>query len=211
MQISISLIIEIFGTIAFAASGAMVGIKKHMDILGVSVLGLCTAVGGGVMRDLILGSTPPVTFQNPIYALTAFIVAILIFIPKVRRFLNRHPLMYEMNMLWMDSIGLGIFTAIGVARCYAIVPDAGLFLTVFVGVLTGVGGGVLRDVMAGDMPYIFIKHFYATASIIGAILTAFLWKVLGENGAMIAGAGIVFALRFCAAKFRWSLPKAEDT
>ena len=114
-------------------------------------------------------------------------------------------------MLWMDSIGLGIFTAVGVQRCFEVVPDAGIFLAVFVGVMTGVGGGVLRDVLAGDMPYIFIKHFYASASIIGAILTVLLWEFAGQTGAIIAGSVCVVLLRFCAAHFRWSLPKADET
>lgn len=211
MQFSISLVLELIGTVAFAASGAMVGIRKKMDILGISVLALCVAVGGGVIRDILLGSTPPKTFQHPIYALCAVSVAIVLFIPGVRRFFSRHNLMYEFNMLWMDSLGLGIFTAMGVQRCYQVVPEAGGFLAVFVGVMTGVGGGVLRDVLAGDMPYIFVKHFYASASIIGAVVTVLMWGHFSESLCLIVGAACVIVLRFLAAKFHWSLPKAEDS
>lgn len=210
MQFNIGFLFELLGTIAFAASGAMVGIRKKMDILGVSVLGLCVAVGGGVIRDLILGSTPPKTFQNPIYAVLAIAVSIILFFPAVRRLLGRHNHAYELSMFWMDAIGLGVFTAMGVQRCYEVVPDAGMFLSVFVGVMTGVGGGVLRDVLAGDMPYIFVKHFYASASIIGAILTAILHP-LNASAALISGSVCVIFLRFCAARYRWSLPKADDT
>lgn len=208
MQFSLSFIFELIGTVAFAASGAMVGIKKKMDILGVSVLGLCVAVGGGVIRDIILGSTPPKTFQNPVYALLAVSVSVLIFNPAVRRFLHRHNVAYEFNMLIMDSVGLGVFTAMGVQRCFEVVPEAGLFLAVFVGVMTGVGGGVLRDVLAGDMPYIFVKHFYASASIIGAILTALLHPH-NATAALIVGSACVMLLRICAARYHWSLPKAD--
>lgn len=209
MQLNTGLIFELLGTIAFAASGAMVGIRKKMDILGVSVLGLCVAVGGGVIRDIILGSTPPKTFQNPIYALFAIAVSIILFIPAVRRMLDRHAHAYEISMLWMDAIGLGLFTAMGVHRCYEVVPEAGMFLSVFVGVMTGVGGGVLRDVLAGDMPYIFVKHFYASASIIGAVLTALI-HTYNKNLSLVIGAVCVVLLRFCAAHYRWSLPKAGD-
>lgn len=210
MHINLSLFIELIGTVAFAASGAMLGIKKKMDILGIAVLALCVAVGGGVMRDIILGSTPPMTFQNPIYALCAISVAIVLFIPKVRRFISRHDYSYGLSMFWMDSVGLGVFTALGVQRCYETVPEAGIFLAVFVGVMTGVGGGVLRDVLAGDTPYIFVKHFYASASIIGALLTALLWGHLYSGLCIIIGALVVLILRFFAARYHWSLPKAED-
>ena len=210
MQSTLTLIFELIGTVAFAASGAMVGIKKRMDILGVCVLGLCTAVGGGVIRDVLLGSTPPKTFQSPIYAVFAAAVSVVVFIPRVRGLIHRHPQIYDISMLWMDAIGLGVFTAMGVSCCYAAVPTAGIFLTVFVAVLTGVGGGVLRDMMAGDMPYIFVKHFYASASIIGALLTVLLWKHFSMNTAMILGAACVVALRLCAARYRWSLPKAGE-
>ena len=80
-------ILEFIGTVAFAASGAMVGLSKKMDIFGIAALGTVTAVGGGVIRDLVLGNTPPATFQNPVYALTAIAVSIILFVPAVRRFL----------------------------------------------------------------------------------------------------------------------------
>ena len=210
MQINLTLLVELLGTVAFAASGAMVGIRKKMDILGVCVLALCVAIGGGVIRDIVLGSTPPVTFQNPVYALCAIAVAILLFIPKVRLFISHHDYSYGLSMFWMDSVGLGVFTAMGVQRCFEAVPEAGLFLAVFVGVMTGVGGGVLRDVLAGDMPYIFVKHFYASASIIGALICALLWGHMYSGTCIIICAAVVILLRFLAARYHWSLPKAED-
>lgn len=210
MHISLTLFVELLGTVAFAASGAMVGIRKKMDILGVCVLALCVAIGGGVMRDIILGSTPPVTFRNPIYALCAISVAICIFLPRVRLFIAHHDHIYGQSMFWMDSVGLGVFTAVGVQRCFETVPEAGLFLAVFVGVLTGVGGGVLRDVLAGDMPYIFVKHFYASASIIGAVFCSLLWGRLSQDICIIICAFVVMLLRFLAARYHWSLPKPED-
>lgn len=209
MYTTVVFILEILGTVAFAASGAAVGIKKGMDIFGVSMLGLCTAVGGGVLRDLVLGNTPPLTFQDPVYALTAIAVSILTFLPCVQRAMERHPMLGEKLLGTMDAVGLGVFTAVGVQCAYALSEDYGVFLLVFVGVITGVGGGVLRDVLAGNMPYVFVKHFYACASIIGALLTALLWDLLGADAAMLLGAAAVVVLRLCAAHWRWSLPKAK--
>lgn len=173
------IILELIGTVAFSASGAMVAIKKHMDIFGVMILGLVTAVGGGIIRDLTLGITPPATFRDPIYAAAALITAAIVFLPAVQRLLERHQRTYDIAMLLMDSIGLGIFTVIGVQAAFAQSSSHGIFLLVFVGVITGVGGGVLRDVMAGNMPYIFVKHIYACASLVGALACVLLWRLSG--------------------------------
>ena len=200
--------LEIIGTIAFAVSGAVVGIQKKMDIFGVCILGLTASVGGGILRDLILNITPPAAFQNPAFAVTAILVSILFFIPAVRNAFE-HRKVYEALILIMDSIGLGLFTVVGVQVATAAMPERNLFLITFVGVLTGVGGGILRDVFAGNTPYIFIKHFYACASIIGAWTCALLWPLTGSAAAMIAGAAVTVILRLLAARFRWSLPRAK--
>ncbi len=202
-------ILEIIGTIAFAVSGAVVGIQKKMDIFGVCILGLTAAVGGGILRDLILNITPPAAFRTPAFAVTAILVSILLFIPAVRNMFEHGRKIYDAMILFMDSIGLGLFTVVGVQVASAAMPEPNLFLTTFVGVLTGVGGGILRDVFAGNTPYIFIKHFYACASIIGAWTCALLWPHTGSVPAMIAGATVTVVLRLLAARFRWSLPKAK--
>lgn len=209
MSERIILIIEIIGTVAFAISGAEVGLKKGMDIFGVAILGLTTAVGGGVIRDLILGNTPPATFRDPIYAVIAICASVVMFLPAVRRFFDRREKLYHYSMLLMDSLGLGIFTVVGIQTAYSMNQEHGVFLLIFVGVVTGVGGGILRDVMAGNTPYVFVKHFYATASLLGALLTVILWPWCGEMWSMLAGAALVLALRLLAAHFRWSLPKAR--
>ena len=200
---------EIIGTIAFAISGAVVGVEKRMDLLGIAILGLTTGVGGGVIRDLIVGNTPPVTFRNPIYFILSILVSILVFLPPVKRWIYSDSVFYEHLILWMDSIGLGIFTVSGIQTAYAATNIHGIILLSFVGVITGVGGGVMRDIMAGARPYIFIKHFYASASLIGAVLCVLLWKPFGSSLAMMIGAITIVLLRFLAAHFRWSLPKAE--
>lgn len=202
------LILEIIGTVAFAVSGAMTGLSKKMDIFGVVILGLTTAVGGGMIRDLVLGLTPPAMFTNPIYAAVAAVVSLIVFLPAVRRRLTAYGRVREILMLVMDSLGLGVFTVVGIQRAYTATEHRGMFLLVFVGVVSGVGGGLLRDVMAGQTPYIFVKHVYASASIIGAILCVALWTPLGTTMAMILGASVILAIRLLAAHYHWSLPKA---
>ncbi len=203
-------IMEIIGTIAFASSGAMVGIQKEMDIFGVAVLGMTTAVGGGMIRDLILGVAPPVMFQDPVYAIVAIVVSCLVFFAIAA---NRHLpeshlyVLYEKLMLFCDSLGLGIFTVVGVNAALNMGYETTGFLQVFVGVLTGVGGGCVRDMMAGNMPYIFVKHVYASASIIGAISCVFLTRVFGELTGMLAGAALVLLIRCLAAHYKWNLPR----
>jgi len=212
------LAIEILGTLAFAASGAMTGIRKNMDIFGVCILALTTAVGGGVIRDVILGNTPPATFQNPVYATVALLTALILFLPSLRRFLMRNTALFDLCMFWMDAAGLGIFTVTGIQTAYAHMSRffahansrPTLFLLVFVGVVTGVGGGVLRDIMAGDTPYIFVKHVYASASLAGALLCGLLWHYAGEMPSMLLGAGLVILIRALSRHFNWNLPRAHD-
>ena len=204
-------IIEIIGTIAFASSGAMVGIKKQMDLLGVCVLGMTTAVGGGMIRDLILGVTPPVMFQNPTYALIAIAFSVLIFCGLYffqNKLTNKKVQgVYDKLMMIFDSLGLGLFTVVGVTTALNIGYETTGFLQIFVGVLTGVGGGVVRDIMAGNTPYIFVKHVYASASILGAIVCVLVGMRFSELAAMITGAVVVFVIRILAAHYKWNLPR----
>lgn len=199
---------EILGTIVFAASGAFVAMGKKMDLFGVAVLGMTTALGGGVIRDLILGQTPPMMFRNPTYALLAAVVSVIVFIPAVRRFLSARQSRYDRILLLVDSMGLGVFTVVGVQAAHSAGFADNSFLQVFVGTLTGVGGSILRDVMSQTTPYVFSKHVYASASLAGALLCTLLWNLLGGAASMILGASLIFVLRMCAAHFRWSLPKA---
>lgn len=210
MPQNLLLLFELLGTVAFALSGAMVALSKKMDIFGVAVLGLVTAVGGGVIRDLVLGITPPATFKNPVYATVAIIVSVAAFVPSIRRFLFAKPGLYDKFLLFMDSIGLGIFTVVGIETAYIAGHSSSWFLLIFVGVITGCGGGILRDILAQNTPAVLVKHFYASASIIGAVVCILLWKLLGQSAAIIGGAFSVLVLRLLAAKYQWSLPKPEN-
>lgn len=209
LSASLLLILELVGTVAFSVSGAMTGLRKNMDLFGVAILGLTTAVGGGMIRDLILGNTPPVMFRDPVYAMVALCTAVIVFLPAVQRLLDRIHGLYDVLMLWMDSLGLGIFTVVGIQTAYTALEKPGVFLLLFVGVITGVGGGLLRDLFAGDTPYIFVKHFYACASLIGAAVCVVLWGLLGQTAAVVLGASAVVILRLLAVRFRWSLPRVK--
>ncbi|MDO4481781.1 MAG: TRIC cation channel family protein [Bacillota bacterium] len=207
MEIFISCF-EIVGTVSFALSGAIVGLKKSMDIFGICVLGVTTAVGGGIIRDLILGCTPPATFINPIYVAMSVLVSLAVFISFKMRLVPDKKF-YEILLLAADSAGLGIFTVCGMNVAVNAGFAENAFLVVFVGVITGVGGGVLRDIFAGDRPYIFVKHIYACAALAGAAAAELMWSVAGANISMITGFALITLIRICSAKFRWSLPKAK--
>lgn len=159
--------------------------------------------------DVILGVTPPATFHDPVYTLTAAAVSVLMFLPHVRARVGRHEPVFDRLLLVMDAVGLGVFTVVGVQCAYRQAEHDTLFLTVFVGLITGVGGGVLRDVFSGERPYIFVRHFYACASIIGALICALCWDRLGANAAMLFGAAAIVVLRLLAAYYHWSLPKSD--
>lgn len=203
-------VLEIIGTVAFAISGALTGLRKNMDIFGVCTLGLTASVGGGVIRDIILGITPPATFTDPIYALVAVITSIIVFFPFVRRLLFKSKRAFDVLLLITDSLGLGIFTVYGINAAVNAGFGNNMFLVIFVAALTGVGGGVLRDIFAGDRPYIFVKHIYACASLAGAVLCYFMWGYFGRTWSMLAGFALVFIIRMLAAHFKWSLPKASE-
>lgn len=203
------LIFELIGTVSFAASGAMTGMKKGMDTFGVAILGICTAVGGGAIRDVVLGITPPTTFVNPIYAVVALLTAVAVFLPGSQRFLKRKSHMYDRVMFIMDTLGLSIFTVVGIRTAMLHDGSYSVFLLIFVGVITGVGGGILRDVLAGNTPYVFVKHFYACASIIGAVVCILLWSLTSQTVAIAVGAAVIIVLRFLAAHYKWSLPRAN--
>ncbi len=204
------LIFEIIGTVAFAISGAMTAMKKDMDLLGVLILSFTTALGGGVIRDVLLGINPPCAFTNPIYAFIAILTALIAFLPFSDRIVKKTKLNFDVVLLIMDAIGLGIFTVLGVRTAYGTNPDSSIFLLVFLGALTGVGGGVLRDIITSDPPYIFVKHFYASAAIIGALVCSLILKFSEEYIAMIFSTVLIIILRLCAAHFHWKLPKHRN-
>ena len=206
-------ILELIGTVAFASSGAMIAIEKKMDIFGVNVLGATTAVGGGFMRDIILGLTPPGAFSHPVYVLVAALTSTILFViayAKPTAFESRVKTdYYDKLMFWCDTAGLGIFTVVGIQAAVRAVGGENVFFFVFIGTLTGVGGGVLRDIMAGETPYILVKHIYACAAIAGGIVCVVGRTAFGEAYGTILGLAATVLLRFLAAHFRWNLMRVS--
>lgn len=202
--------LEILGTIAFSISGAIEAMKKEMDMLGVLVLGLVTAVGGGILRDVLMGQFPPAAFQNSRNVLIAIGAALLAFVVGAvlsKQKKELHSRIWNYALLISDAIGLGAFTVLGIRYVQEQLGYDQPVLLMFVGVVTGVGGGLMRDIFAGNVPYIFRKHVYATASIAGAVV----YLCLEQTGHIeFAGAVsllLVLVLRLLAAKFKWNLPK----
>lgn len=187
--------------------------RKKMDIFGVNVLGATTAVGGGIMRDIILGLTPPGAFSHPVYVLVAALTSTILFViayAKPTAFESRVKTdYYDKLMFWCDTAGLGIFTVVGIQAAVRAVGGENVFFFVFIGTLTGVGGGVLRDIMAGETPYILVKHIYACAAIAGGIVCVVGRTAFGEAYGTILGLAATVLLRFLAAHFRWNLMRVS--
>lgn len=200
--------LEIIGTIAFAFSGCMVANAKKMDIFGVWVLGIVTAVGGGCVRDILLGITPPNMFSNGVYVAVATATVVVWLLMAARKGAVSRKMFANITKIMdiSDSLGLGIFAVVGSQTAVIYGYGDNWFLVVFVGVLTGVGGGLLRDIMADTTPVIFRKRIYAIAAMVGSILYIALRKVLPEMGAMLIGTAAVFIIRTLASTRRWNLP-----
>lgn len=204
---------EIIGTVAFAISGAMLAIDRRMDIFGVLFLGIVTAMGGGFIRDLALGRVPPAAFTTSTYLLTGFLASLYTFF--VVRW-KRHILpglseeRFQLVLNFTDAIGLGLFSVTGVNAAINYGYGSYHIFAIFCGLLTGVGGGMLRDIMAGLTPAVLKKHVYACASLAGAILYDRLLLVLPRDISIFAAAAVVVVIRMLAYHYKWNLPRAVD-
>lgn len=202
---------EYIALAATSMSGAIVAIERRLDLIGVWFLSLVASFGGGVIRDLLLGETPPRFFTHYHWLLLVTLVSFVIFViarcwrgwwkPRVR------AAVHQIHNLF-DAVGLAAFTVSGVQLAVAAGHTENLFLCAFMGVITGVGGGVLRDIMVMQTPGILCRHIYAVASIFGAVLYWFClrYNVPEEAAWMMAMASII-AIRVCATVFRWNLPR----
>jgi uncharacterized membrane protein YeiH len=208
----ILLILEIIGTVAFAISGAFVAIKAKFDIFGVIVIGCVTAVGGGITRDILIGTTPPLIFTRWYIVAVAgctSLVAFLLAYKKYKKFEGIRERVEQINNIF-DAIGLATFTVMGTEIAFTNGLWGNAFLSVMLGVLTGVGGGVLRDVLTETPPYIFKKHIYAVAAICGAALY-YVMRVYINNTILpsVVSSLFIIGIRLLATKYRWGLPKIQ--
>jgi uncharacterized membrane protein YeiH len=202
-------VLEMVGVAAFAVSGVMVAVARELDLLGALVLGAITSVGGGVIRDILLGVLPPAMFVDPRYVIAAVGVSLVTFVVALclgDRFLQRIERLGPLiNAL--DAVGLGIFVTVGVDAAVRAGYGDNAFLAVFVGTMTGVGGGILRDQLVGRVPMVLQKHVYVLAAIAGAIAYYVMLRLdLLRPVALCLSSAIVVVIRLLAAHYRWNLP-----
>lgn len=194
--------LDLLGTAAFAASGAWAGIRRKMDLFGVLVLGLVTATGGGTLRDIVLGDFPPFSLKDETYLYISFAVSLAVFFLHRRLEFLRHPLLY------FDAVGLGTFVVIGTAK--ALDFRLGFLGAVMMGVITATAGGVVRDILANQVPLILRREVYASACAAGGVLMVALHHLaLPRPAAALAAASAVVAVRLLAIRYDWALPRAQ--
>lgn len=195
--------LDLFGTMAFAVTGAFKAIEHRADIVGIIILATITGVAGGVLRDVILGTIPPLAITNPLYLVITTATAVAIFF--LYKSLKKHWNLF----LKFDAIGLGVFTVIGATSAYNL---AGLnFLAMaFAGLFTAIGGGVLRDVFVNETPIVFVKELYASASFAGIVI--FFGLLAGGVDLYLAAIPSIAAatcLRLLAMKYNWNVPRPK--
>ncbi len=188
-----------FGTAVFAVTGALVASRKRMDIAGFMLLAAATGIGGGSVRDAMLGALPVFWVREPVYLAICLVVAVATF------FLAHIPESRYRVLLWLDAAGLALFCVVGAEK--ALVAGAGGFVAVAMGVVSATLGGVIRDVLGGESPLILRKEIYVTAALAGA----FAYVALAAAGvpkaaAALAGFAVCFAIRALALHYGWSLP-----
>ena len=203
---------EVIGVAAFSVCGAMAALEKSADIFGVLFLAVITALGGGVVRDMMLGHLPPMMFTSYTYIIVAITSGLIVFLDAYTRRehyrQNREKLDSIVNVF--DALGLGVFSVSGVQvaidQCGLVNP----VLLVSMGMTTGVGGGMMRDVLAGVMPKVLRKRVYAVASLIGALgYYALIRQGVNANLSAALMTLLVMALRIAATVFKWNLPQAK--
>ena len=204
-------ILEWIGTVAFAASGALVAIASGLDVFGVLVVGCITATGGGIMRDILVGVTPPTVFSSYEFIIIAAVTAACVFVVSythATRFEFIKSKVEQINLLF-DSLGLAVFTVSGIEHVSAN-GNCTIVAMLTAGVITGVGGGVLRDVLVNEKPYILTKHVYALASLVGCVLYYLIGVHYGHTfAATLISVSSVLIIRVLAAKMHWKLPKVS--
>ncbi|MCW2776380.1 MAG: rane protein [Frankiales bacterium] len=201
MGLSLLGALDLLGVFVFALSGATLAVSKRLDVFGVLVLGAVTALGGGLLRDVLLGATPPVALQRTSLLVTTLVAGLLAFLatPLVERLAGAVRL--------FDAAGLGLFVAAGTTKAL----DAGLgaAAAVTVGCLTGIGGGVVRDVLVGEVPVVLRREVYAVPALLGAALVvAADGQVLPRGPWAAGGAVVVFGLRMLGVWRDWHAPVA---
>ncbi|RJL36065.1 trimeric intracellular cation channel family protein [Bailinhaonella thermotolerans] len=196
-------LLDLAGIFVFAISGALAGVRRRLDVVGMAVLAEITALGGGILRDVVIGATPPVAFTNMGYVLVPLAATVIAFFwhPRVERVLG--PIMV------FDAAGLGLFCAVGTQKAL----DAGLspVHATLLGVITAVGGGVLRDILSAEIPaLLYDRQLYALPALLGSTAMAIAY-VLDSHGFIptLTAAVLAFTFRILAMRYGWRAPLAR--
>jgi uncharacterized membrane protein YeiH len=209
-------IINIIGIISFAAAGAMVSINKETDLFGVLLLSLITCFGGGILRDVMVGSGLPLFFTGKLIMeiIVCICTALVVFL--LASFFKEHYVKDEATVdkinNVLDALGLGVFASVGTARYI----ELGAFVAITMGLISSVGGSIIRDVILNEIPLVLRKRVYAVACIIGSSLYFIIHEVVlkdNDSAQMIATIccmAVIFTIRMCATIFHWNIPKAID-
>lgn len=204
MDANIIHILDLAGVVLFAMTGALAAGRKKMDIFGVVVVAIATAIGGGTIRDVILGIRPVLWIADPVYVYVATAAALITFLAAHRLVGRRGRI-----LLLLDAVALAIFTVIGCQK--AIAAHVPLILAPIMGVITGVAGGIIRDMLCGEIPLVLRKEVYATASLLGGVLlVAMYYFGAPRNVAEISAILLICAIRLAAIYWKVSLPTFPD-
>lgn len=195
--------LEMIGIAVFAASGAVAAVRARLDVFGVIVVALTTALGGGIIRDVLLGVHPPTSLRNWPYLLVPALTGLIVF-----RF---HPQVARLrrSVLLLDAVGLGLFVTSGTTTALAL--GATPYAACLIGMTSGIGGGALRDLLLREIPMVLRREIYAVAALAGAVVIVVgHWARLPEAPVALAASGLIVALRLVALWRKWNAPVARD-
>ncbi|MFK8025796.1 MAG: trimeric intracellular cation channel family protein [Ilumatobacter sp.] len=198
--------VDLIGVFFFAVSGGLLAVRKQFELVGVTALSLVTALGGGVMRDVLLGETPPTAFSNVLYLVVPLTAAALVFVAhsSIEHRFNRPVLVF-------DAAGLGLFAVTGAVKASAF--GVNIVGVVLIGVISAVGGGIIRDVLADEAPHLFHpdSRLYAIPAAVGATVIGVAWRNDLYAGWLAIGVAVaVFAMRLAAIRFGWRAPRPRS-
>jgi uncharacterized membrane protein YeiH len=200
MTLTTAAAIEILGTISFAISGSFAAMQKRLDPFGVLIIAFVTSIGGGTVRDLLLGDTPGAWMRNVNYCLLILVTSLLTI------FFKGHIKKFKVTLFLFDSLGLGLFTMLGLQK--GIIFGLSPGMCVALGTITGCFGGIMRDTLLNTIPLIFRKEIYATACILGGVLYFLLLEIdMKPDFAKVAVIAFIFVLRIVVVQYKLALPK----
>lgn len=196
-------VLDLAGIAVFAISGALAAVAARLDVFGVISLASLTALGGGVVRDLLLGITPPTSLQRWPYLLTPIVVGVIVFVV--------HPVVARLSRViqWADAFGLALFATAGAST--AVRAGAAPLAACVIGMLTAIGGGIIRDVLVGEVPYVLRREIYAVPALVGSgLVVAGHHLGLPETPTTIVAASLILVARLAALVRGWDAPRPRD-